>query len=119
MSWKRLSCVLLALPVVFAMDCWLVGSEQKRQDAEMARRYASVVAGMTVEQVRQVMGKQEDEPDKRPTTTGEFERSGSFENGVRFTVVFDKDRRSTYIELGPTSCGVTPLQGKYIRDKVE
>jgi hypothetical protein len=86
----------------------------------MARRYSSVVQGMTVEQGRRVMGRQEDQPDERPTTTGEFERSWSFEEeGVRFTVVFDQAGRSTYIELGPTSCGVTPLQGKYNKDRAE
>jgi hypothetical protein len=118
MNWMRLSCVLLALAVAFAADRWLAASEQERRDAEMAHRYSSVVGGMTVEQVRQVMGKQEDQPTERKTTTGEFERSWSFmEEGWRITVVFDKDGRSTYIEHGPTDCGVTPLQGKYIKSK--
>jgi hypothetical protein len=123
MNWMRLSCVLLILAVAFAVDRWLAASEQDRRaaekshrDSEMARRYSSVVAGMTVEQVRHVMGKQEDEPNDYKTSTGEFERSWSFEDGVRFTVVFDKDGRSTYIELGPTYCGNTPLMSKYVKE---
>jgi hypothetical protein len=117
MNWKRLLCLLVvltavAIGVVFAVDRWRHGHDE----AQMARRYSGVVAGMTVDQVRQVMGRNEDQPDERQTTTGEFERSWTFENGVRFTIVFDKDGHSFYIELAPDYCGNTPLMGKYIKE---
>ena len=71
---------------------------------------------MTVDEVRAVMGRKEDPPDERMTTTGEFERSWTFEDGGRYTVVFDKGGRSTYKEIAPEHCGVTPLMGKYVKE---
>ena len=83
--------------------------------SEYRRCYARVLGGMTLDQVRQIMGGNEDEPDERETETGEFERSWTFAaNGARITVVFDKTGRSTYTEHGPSGCGVTPLMDKYI-----
>src|SRR5271170_4819242 len=112
MNWKRLACVLLVLivafAVAFAVDRW-------HDEAKLAQRYSEVVGGMTVDQVRQVMGRNEDQPDERQTTTGEFERSWTFKNGVRFTVVFDKDGHSVYKEIAPDECGVTPLMGIYVK----
>lgn len=75
-----------------------------------------MVGGMTVDEVRKAMGREEDQPDERMTTTGEFERSWTFEDGTRYTVVFDKDGRSIYKETAPTHCGVTPLMSKYAKE---
>jgi hypothetical protein len=74
-----------------------------------------VPIGMTLDQVRQIMGRNEDEPDERETSSGEFERSWTFAaDGGRITVVFDQNGRSTYKEFAPDDCGVTPLMDKYI-----
>ena len=70
---------------------------------------------MTLDLVRQIMGGNEEEPDKRETETGEFERSWTFAaGGGRITVVFDQNGRSTYKEFVPSYCGVTPLMAKCI-----
>src|SRR4051794_32157377 len=106
MNLKRLLCVVLVLAVMFGVDRWLYVPEWQR-------RYSQVVGGMTVDQVRQVMGRSEDREEERKTTTGEFEHSWTFVDGVRLTVVFDKTGRSTYKEFAPSFCGVTPLMGKY------
>lgn len=68
---------------------------------------------MTLAEVRDVMGFDEDSPDKRPTITGEFERSWSFADGGRITVVFDPNGRSVGKEIAPSDCGNTPLMEKY------
>jgi hypothetical protein len=83
---------------------------------EWQRCYAKATGGMTLAQVREVMGRDEDPADERQTATGEFERSWTFDDGgVTLTVVFGPDGRSTYIEFGPDFCGVTPLMEKYIK----
>jgi hypothetical protein len=76
--------------------------------------YSQVRGKMSLDEIRKVMGRPEDPPDKRRTTTGEFERSWTFEDGGRYTFVFDKDGWSTYKEMAPAFCGVTPLMGKCI-----
>ncbi len=69
---------------------------------------------MTLEQVRTAMEREEDPSDARQTTTGEFERSWSFADGGRITVVFDAEGHWFCKEIGPVGCGVTPLMGKYV-----
>jgi len=81
---------------------------------ELVRCYSRITGPMTLTQVRDVMGREEDPPDPRRTTTGEFERSWSFSDGGRITVVFDPNGNSRYKEIAPCECGVTPLMGKYI-----
>ena len=77
------------------------------------RAYSRVVGGMTLDEVRRVMGRFEDLPDERVTETGELERHWTFEPDFRLTIVFDKNGRATYREMAPNYCGVTPLMGKY------
>jgi hypothetical protein len=109
---KNLAVTFAVMIVVIAVSLgirqWVITSQWKRS-------YARVTGGMTLDQVRQAMGRDEDEPDERLTTTGEFERSFTFaESGICLTVVFSPDGVSTYKELGPIYCGVTPLMGKYV-----
>jgi hypothetical protein len=109
MSVKWLLCALLAIAGLFYVARWL-------DLREWQGRYARVAGGMTVDEVRQVMGKMEDTQDRRRTISGEFERSWTFPGGVRVTVVFDSNGRTIYIEHGLTDCGVTPLMGKYVKE---
>jgi hypothetical protein len=112
MSWKKLTCVVLVVGAAFLVDLWLCFPAERQG----LQGYSRVVGGMTVEEVRQVMGRGEDQPDGRITTTGEFQRSWTFENGARYNVVFDKDGPSIYKEIAPAGCGVTPLIGKYVNE---
>jgi hypothetical protein len=82
---------------------------------ELQRCYRQVTGGMTLAEVREVMGRDEDPPDTRQTSTGEFERSWTFDD-ARITVVFDPDGHSKYKEFTPDSCGVTPLMEKYKKE---
>ena len=109
MNWKRLSCLLLLVAVVLPLSRW-------HSETALMHRYAQIVGGMTVEQVREVMGRNEDQPDQRTTTTGEFERSWTFQDGTRFTFVFGSDGKLTYSEIAPSYCGVTPLMTKYVKE---
>lgn len=82
------------------------------------RGLSQVENGMTVEQVREVMGRDEETPNGHNTANGEFERSWMFaENGVRCTVAFDKDGRVIYREFGPSYCGTTWLSGKFVQEQ--
>jgi hypothetical protein len=81
---------------------------------ELVRCYAQITSGMPIEQIREIIGREEDPPDSRPTINGEFERSWSFSDGGRITVVFDAAGTLVYKEIAPIGCGVTPLMGKYV-----
>src|SRR5262245_37659716 len=106
--FKKLVCLLLFIVVVVGVSRrWLAAAE-----VPGLQSYAKVSGGMTVEEVRQIFGREEDPADERKTATGEFERSWTFGKG-RFTVVFDCEGRSYYKELAPAYCGVTPLMDKY------
>jgi hypothetical protein len=112
MNWKKLASVLLIAAMAVGVGRWLYRASGRQG----LQSYAQVLGGMTLDEVRAVMGKSEDSPDERGTTTGEFERSWTFPDGARYTVVFDKEGRSIYKEIAPDYCGVTPLMGKYIEE---
>jgi hypothetical protein len=112
MNWKRLSCLLLLIAAVLP----LVRQPHLTFEMALLHRYSQVVGGMTVEQVREVMGRGEDRPNERKTTTGEFARSWTFAGGIRLTFVFSKDGKVTYKELAPSYCGVSPLMAKYVKE---
>lgn len=110
MRWKTLATALSAVAIAMGLWSWL----NDRSGRQGLQAYSIVVGGMTVGEVREIMGREEDPPDERRTTTGEYERSWTFKDGTRYTVVFDKQGRSIYKEIAPGYCGVTPLMGKYI-----
>jgi hypothetical protein len=115
MNWKTLGILIvisIAMVTAIGVCRWLY----VRSGAEGLQGYSQVVGGMTVDEVREIMGRKEDPPDERMTMTGEFERSWTFEDGARYTVVFDKNGRSIYKEIAPDYCGVTPLMGKYVKE---
>jgi hypothetical protein len=64
-----------------------------------------------VEQVREIMGRNEETPNGRFGKAGEFERTWIVDDAA-ITIVFDRDGRSCYREFGPSFCGVTPLGGR-------
>ena len=101
--------VISVIAIAVAVYWWL-------QPPELVRCYSRIAGPMTLKQVREAMGRDEDPPDERKTTTGDFERSWSFPDGGRITVVFDAGGHWFYKEIGPSDCGVTPLMGKYIEE---
>jgi hypothetical protein len=116
--WNKLTSVLLVVGVFLVVGAIAFGVHQWLRNT-WERRYSRVTGGMTVNQVREEMGRDEDQPDERTTEAGEFERSWTFhESGVRITVVFDRNGHSTYQEFGPSFCGVTPLMGKLLPRKL-
>jgi hypothetical protein len=109
--WKMVGLSLILGAMALAVEQWL-------RESAWARSYSSVTVGMTVNQVRHAMERDEDAPDERNTLAGEFERSWTFqESGVRITVVFDQHGLSSYKEFGPSYCGVTPLMGELVPAK--
>ena len=74
------------------------------------RCYRQIQAQMTLDQVRQIMGFDEEKSNERIGPAGEFERTWTVDD-VRITVVFDRTGHSSYKEFGPDFCGVTPLSG--------
>lgn len=112
---QRTFLVLIASTVIVAtiaivLSLWLKSNE-------FDRCYVRIKGGMTVDQIRDLVGREEDSQDLRPTITGEFERSWSFSDGGRITVVFGPNGRSIYKEIAPVDCGVTPLMGEYVDPK--
>ena len=104
------------LVIALCVSALAIGAYSWFEATRGARAFAQVRWNMTVDEVRKIMGRQEDPPDKRRTKTGEFELSWTFERSGRYTVVFNQEGRSTYKEIAPYYCGVTPLQDKYIEE---
>ena len=119
MNCKSLAAVAIVIGVAIAMTMgayrWLL----IKPGAEALRGYSRVEWGMTIDEVREAMGRNEDPPDERMTMTGKFERSWTYEDGARCTVVFDRDGHSIYKEIAPSYCGVTPLMGEYVEELPE
>lgn len=105
-----IASTVIVSTIAIALSLWL-------RSNEFNRCYSQIKGGMTVDQIRDVIGREEDSPDPRPTVTGEFERSWSFSDGGRITVVFNPNGRSIFKEIAPVDCGVTPLMGKYVAPK--
>jgi hypothetical protein len=113
--WLKMLGLLLVIGAVGIGVYWWL-----HRPAEWQRCYASVRGGMTLDQVRQIMGRGEDAHDNRATATGEFERSWTFaEDGACITVVFARNGSAMYIEYGPSYCGVTPLMGKLVKNEAK
>ena len=105
---KRIAGLLAAVATIIAVILWFRTPDWKRC-------YAQITSKMTVHQVREIMGRDEDESDNGTTAAGEFEKSWTFDGSdTRITVVFDQNGHSIYKELAPSFCGVTPLMGKLI-----
>ena len=100
-----LSAVAAVMVTIVSASLWLYA----KSGTQGLREYARIVGGMTVDEVRDVMGREEDIPDNRRTATGEFERSWTFEDGTRYTIVFDNEGRSTYKELAPAFAAIRLL----------
>jgi hypothetical protein len=98
---KRTGLLLVVASIALSVYCWF-------RTPEVDRCYRQVEAGMTVDQVRQIMGCDEELPNGIIGAAGEFERTWAV-GDARITVAFDRNGRSSYKEFGPDFCGVTPL----------
>lgn len=104
--WLGLSAVLIvAVLIVVAIT-------------RTQRRHAPITAGMRVEEIRALFGREEDSYSEKDPATQQHERTWFDVRGSNISVIFDASGGAFYVSYGPTTCGNTPLMNlrHYTRD---